>query len=244
VLHADIAHEQGRHRVAADECRAILSMTVERLGECHNVRVRALYVLADALARIGEDREPAELYLKRIECTRRQGGPGSVALLSILHDALPHLDRAARAAEGEALARELGATLQSLGGGHGDMQLSAELYLARFSSMQDRLDDAETMFQSLFSRQAQASGVTLTRLHLFYAGQLARRGLFPQALEQLETVVERTGDIRAGTWRSHPDDVLLEYAALYNAWGKPEKADEYRRLRQEQIDSRMRAAGE
>jgi hypothetical protein len=35
-----------------------------------------------------------------------------------------------------------------------------------------------------------------------------------------------------GTQVANPDDVLIEFIALYNAWGKPEQADEYKAIRE------------
>ena len=82
------------------------------------------------------------------------------------------------------------------------------------------------------------------RLHLFYGGHLARRGSFEQAEQHLVRAVERTSGKWAGTLDTHPDDVLVEFIALYDAWGRAEKADGYRGLRQACIEARLRAAGD
>jgi 8-oxo-dGTP pyrophosphatase MutT (NUDIX family) len=154
-------------------------------------------------------------------------------MLSALSDALRYLDRAGRAVEGETLARELTAALEGLGGGHGDMLFASELYVARFVSMQGRLDEAEPIFQSLIAREGTSDRFSRARLHLFYGGQLARRELYEEAEHELSNAVELIGDVRLGTLTSHPDDIILEFIALYDAWGKPDRAEEYRRLRTE-----------
>jgi len=230
--------KRGRYQAAADISRAILEQSVDSLGECHHVRALAMSTLALALSGLGEGDEPADLYLRRVECTRRHNPPESPQLLSDFFDALRFLDRGRRPKEGEALARELTAALQRLGGGHGEIVFDSELYTARFVSMQGRLDEAEPLFLSLLDRETQAGRKDRARLHLFYASQLTRRGLFAEAEQHLATAVGLIEDIRVGTWETHPDDVILGYIELYDAWGKPDKAEEYRRLRAEVIGAR------
>jgi len=105
--------------------------------------------------------------------------------------------------------------------------------------MQDRLDQAEPIFQSLVFR-GRADRTDRARPHLFYGSHLARCELFQQAEQQLLSAVELVGDIRMGTWDSHPDDIIIEFIALYEPWGKPDKAEEYRRLRAESVGPRAR----
>jgi hypothetical protein len=238
VMLAEILDEQGRHQAAADTCREILATATARLGECHFIRTKAASVLAGALVFLGEMREPGELRLQRIACARQRIDADNPSFLAMLSDTLPFMDRGGFAVEGEALARELQAALTTLGGGHGAMSFTPELYIARFASMQDRLDEAEQMFQSMLGREPDLEPGHRARLHLFYAGQLVRRGLFDEAEQRLHKVVELRGDVRNGTWTAHPDDVILQFIALYDAWGKPEKVEEYQRLRAEALASR------
>jgi hypothetical protein len=42
--------------------------------------------------------------------------------------------------------------------------------------------------------------------------------------------MKKFGDIRRGTDRKHPDDLINEFISLYAAWGRPESAEEYRLL--------------
>ncbi len=225
--------QQGNYQAAAVTARAILDQSAESLGECHHTRAQAMGTLALALNGLGREDEPAELFLRKIECMRRHNPPGSPQLLSDQFDALRFLDRGRRAKEGEALAQELTASLRQLGGGHGNVVFVSELYIAHFVSMQGRLDEAEPLFQTLLARETHADRNERARLHLFYAGQLTRRGLFPEAEQQLLRTGEFLDDIRKGTWTTHPDDVILGWIELYDAWGKPEKVEEYQRLRAE-----------
>jgi tetratricopeptide (TPR) repeat protein len=237
---ADIACRVGRFQAAADTCRDILDDSIGRLGACHFVRMSAMYVLAEALAGLGEHIEPADLLRQRIECLRAQTAPNSVGILSTLSGALPYFERAGRAAEGEAVARELSAGLAQYGGGHGEMALVAEQYLAHFVSMQNRLDEAGPMFRGLLEREDQLREAPPghARLHLFHGLHLARRGQFEQAEAELKRAVELIGDIHSGTWGSHPDDIVLGFIALYEAWGKPEELQKYQRMRDEMLRTR------
>jgi hypothetical protein len=71
------------------------------------------------------------------------------------------------------------------------------------------------------------------RLHLFHGSLLWRRGAFEESEAELQAAVDALDDVRLGTIDANPDDVLIEFIALYEAWGKTEKATEYRRLQQE-----------
>jgi tetratricopeptide (TPR) repeat protein len=233
MMLAQITLAQGHVETAAEMARGVLDGSRESLGECHDARTMAMAILATALTQSGEANEPADLQLRTVECARQLAPSDSPLMLSALSDALRYLDRAGRAVEGETLARELTAALEGLGGGHGDMLFASELYVARFVSMQGRLDEAEPIFQSLIAREGTSDRFSRARLHLFYGGQLARRELYEEAEHELSNAVELIGDVRLGTLTSHPDDIILEFIALYDAWGKPDRAEEYRRLRTE-----------
>lgn len=231
---SQVTCEQGQYQTAADTCRAILKRDAGRAGKCHQVRIEAMHTLAEALHALGDEREPAELHLSRIECLRQRAAADNPAFLGAVSEALRYLDRAGRAPEGESLAREVTGTLLKLGGGHDSMALVYELYVAHFVSMQGRIEEAEPMFRSLLARAEQLpEHRARARLHLFYGSHLARRELFQEAEQQLGTAVELVRDIRVGTWNTHPDDIIVGFIALYGAWGKLEKVEEYQRLRGE-----------
>mgnify|MGYP002078617618 CR=1 FL=1 len=186
-----------------------------------------------ALARLGGTSEPAELYLRAIECAR-QKQPGSILLLITMSDALRYLDRDERAVEGEALAREVSAEMRKYAGGHAEATFDAEVYLAGFLSMQGRFDEAEAAFQTLSGPELSAMPArSRARLRLIGAAHLRRRGHFEQAEQQLRQVVAIVQDIRLGTWDDLPDDIILGFVELYHAWGKPVEHEQYRRLREE-----------
>ena len=233
VKWAELSSSLGRHDVAAQAIRDVLESASNRLGECHHVITNAMHILAESLNGLGEDIEPANLHLRAIECFRGRMSPGSPILLGAISDSLRYVERAGRAVEGEALARELMTSLGAHGGGHGIMSLTTEMFVAHFVSMQHRLDDAESMFQSLLMREAELLDApqTRARLHLYFGCHLVRRGLHEQAESELNLAAEVLGDVRRGTFDTHPDDVIRGYIMLYEAWNKPEQVDKYRRMR-------------
>lgn len=223
--------DQGHNQEAADLSRALLESTKGRLPECHDVRALAMSVLATALGSMGAADEPAELFLRRIECIRRYGPPARVALISSITDALCYLERAGRTTEGELLARELSEAMQKFGG---NLAFAADLYVARFVSAQGRLDEAESLFDSLLAREEQVTETRVrARLHKFLGSHLMLRGRFEEAERELLITVAHLDDMRQGTLDTYPDDVVLAFIALYDAWGKPERVGEYQRLRDE-----------
>lgn len=163
----------------------------------------------------------------------------ALALLVSISDALPILDRAGRWTEGEALSQEMIERLEATGGGHGDMQFDAEVWMVRFVSLQGRGDAAETMFQSLLAR-ADAADLTANvraRLHLFHGSNLYRLGKFEESETEIQTAADTLSDFRLGTRTVNPDDVLVEYIGLYRAWGKPQRAREYEIMREQTLAS-------
>ncbi len=231
---ADIALCTGSYAEAAEACRLILERSSGRLSACHPLRAAAEYTLAEALVGLGHYEESAELMLERLDCMRRRFPPGSVMILSSLCDTLRFLERCgpSAAAQGEEMTRELQDGLASFGGGHGELAIIADEFAADFVSIQGRLDEADALFARLFEREEAlvGSGQSHARLYLYYAGHLTRRGRFDEAKAALDRAVEIVGDIRMGTWDSHPDDIARAYVMLYSAWSKPEDAAMYERV--------------
>ena len=232
VKHAEICCNLERFQETDDACRAILEATADRLGPCHSIRTKVLCLRAEALARLGHDQEPADLFVDALGCLRQTLAPDNVVFLGTLSDSLRYLDRAGRAAEGEAYTRELISTLGRLGGGHDDLAQVNSMFLAGFVSAQGRLDEADLLFAPLIAAEGRISDPrTRARLHIFYGAHLARRADFDAAERELDAAAQALGDITRGTWDSHPDDLIFAYINLYNDWGRPDRAQSYARLR-------------
>ncbi len=232
IIWAELLADQRHYQAAAQVCRDVLDSASNRLGDCHLLRLAAADVLAETAHRQGDSPTAADLKLKIISCTRDVGD--ELTLIVAISDALPILDRGERWIEGEALARDLVEQLDAMGGGHGDMRFDAEVWSARFVSLQGRLDAAEALFQSLLIRaeRTSLSPTVRARVHLYHGSNLCRLGAFEQAEAQLQAAADLLDDFRMGTRNANPDDVLVEYIALYRAWGKPERAREYEAIRE------------
>lgn len=235
ALQLEVAEALGHldcHQDAAQMCRAVLARDPSRLGPNHVVLREAYATLADAIARLGQDQEAGALTLQKLNCVRNTTTPGNVVLIGALFQSLPFLERAGLAVEGESAARELIALLRPLGEDRSGHLLSAAACLGRFLSMQNRFDEAEAVFAEEFER-AEGAGPNgrIARLHLNYGLYLGARGAYEDAEAHLLEAVRQAGDVRAGTWYSHPDDLIVGFIELYRKWGKKEKAREYEQLR-------------
>ena len=227
---AELKCRRGNFQAAADICTEILATSEDRLGKGHAQRLLAMKVLAEAKHRLGDSPAAAELVLQLLEYSRVNDD--AIIRVSSISSALPILDRGRRWAEGESLARELSNELAKLGGGHGSMLLNADLSVARFVSLQERLDEAEALFQSLLNRKGDAADDSraLARIHLFYGSHLRLQKNFEASEKELQIAASTVPDICHGTSIFNPDDIVVEFIALYDDWGKPEKAAEYRQM--------------
>jgi hypothetical protein len=181
---------------------------------------------------LGESKEPAEIWIRRLDCMRHKGyEPNSPIFIGALSDSLRVFERDGRGREGEARAREVAAALATVGGTHGDMLDIANLYIARFVSLQGRFAEADALFEALQAREKDfGSPLQRARLRLFLAGHHTLQGRYEQAEAELNACTAIVGDVRLGTLDGTPDDIVLGYVNLYRAWGKADKEAEYRTI--------------
>jgi tetratricopeptide (TPR) repeat protein len=230
MLVADMMISRGEFAGAADLCREVLAISESRFGRCHIQREMAMSVLADALNRLDDSAGAAEMALQTINCAKVQNN--ALRLIVRIMGALPYLERSGRWAEGESIAREYRNVLEQMGGGHGDMRLYGDLFIARFVSLQERFEESGPLLQSLLTREHEADDdQTRARIYMCWGSDLARRGLYEQAEQNLLVAADRLGDVRRGTDDKTAGDLIAEFIALYRAWGKPELADEYEAMR-------------
>lgn len=228
---AKILYNHEEFKASVDVCRDILAHSSERFGECHHVRTMAMSSLSSSLARIGEIDEAAEYIVKSIHCTRTSSPEDKLGLIGDLNDAMHFLERAGRASEGEAIAKEMVDELEKFGG-HAS-SFDARLFVAGFVSMSGRNEEAEKLFETLRS-QADVSTNKYAKIDydLMYARHLTRLGRFDEAEQHLQRCVMARGDIRLGTYDGLPDNIVYAYIQLYKAWKKPDKVREYEQLRE------------
>ncbi|MCI0676007.1 MAG: serine/threonine-protein kinase, partial [Phycisphaerales bacterium] len=230
----DIAFRRGLFGEAIEWCQSILDRSVNVLSECHDIRESSINTLSYSLRAQGQVEAAAETYLRQIACMRNRVRDDDIVLLAVLTDGLPFMDHGRRWSEGEALARELQTKFQKFGDAHGSLTFGPDIYLARFCTLQGRLEEAAPIFERWLNNQALVTGSDRARLHLFYGGYLVRQERFEEAEGELLFARTIMGGLES-TMLSHPDDIILEFIALYEAWGKAEKVQEYRCLREEII---------
>lgn len=226
--------DQGRFGEAVDLCRVMLAESETRFDPCHINRRNAMTVLADALAGLGEFDEPATVYMRIIECAR--AGREPITLLSHLGDGLKYLDRSGRNKEGEALAREGLEALRSTGGGHGDIVVVFESYLAHFISASGRIGEAEPIFVRLLAGELSLPGNQLrARLNRFYAEHLTAQGRFSEAEERLGRAVAISRESPTMSRDRLPDEIACSFIALYRAANQPDKVHDHERQREQKF---------
>lgn len=210
--HTNSLYRPGRYEEAADKARQILVVADEsRLGECHEVRVGAMYVLASSLDPLGESGEAAELRLRRLSCMRSIAKTAPSHFLSAVSDALPTLHRSGRAVEGKALSRELLAACANYGESFRVMPTEVESWVAHLVSMRGRLDDADRLYAEFLPRGQEMDSI-VPRLYLFYAMHLTRRGCFLDAEEALQAADWFGDSRRKGAYPAKQRDGRLCYA--------------------------------
>lgn len=221
---------RGEFEKGIETCEDILSNTLFPLGANHQFRLAAMHILAKAKHRMGRSQEAAELELNRIEFDRT-GSNNLVSLISKISDALPYLDTGGRWTEGETLAREYVAVLDNLPG-HGNLQLAASGYVARFVSLQSRTDEAEELFQELLRQASKNTQVdnAHARLHLFYAKHLRTKQRYADAEHHLQLATSFVASILEGTCQTNPDDIVREYRDLYSDWDRPQEMAKFENM--------------
>jgi serine/threonine protein kinase/tetratricopeptide (TPR) repeat protein len=216
LMLADVALLRGEFDDAAAYARKVLADSQNQLTDCHSVRTFAMVVLAKCASHAGQFDEAANHALQIVACERTLGS--EIQLIVALNRALQFLERAGRWSEAAACAMQAIQTLQTLGSAHvGPYRYQASL--AKCLSFQGRHEEAEEVFQSLLGRYERADADERGIFDRAYAAHLRNRGDFDQAEQRLKRVASPAdGD----------DDTSLEFIALYDAWGKPEQAAEYR----------------
>lgn len=233
VIVAEMNVHRGNYEAAVDICSQVLDSSFDRLGQMHHQRIAAIKVLSNAKNRLGMKKEAAELQLKLLEYTRA-GNPSPISLVAKLGDALPYLDAALCWDKGECIAQEYAQELAHAPG-HADLLLVARAYVARFISMQGRIDEAEILFNNLILQMPRRDGNdhSIARVHLFFAQHQRQHGSLELAEKHLKLAEAALPDVRTGTCRTNPDDLILEFIRLYDQWNRSSDKTRYESLLKE-----------
>jgi tetratricopeptide (TPR) repeat protein len=225
---------QEQHRY--DEAEALMRQAVKgrrrELGPAHAGTAQAITQLADLLMRQGGRWDAAEpLYREALEIYRSLSGPKGPRTLLVTMDLTEAVMGQRKFEEAEALAREALPTLQNC---HPFLHANGLLTLGRILMAAGRAAEAEP-----FLREALA-----IRRQLLLSGhpRVARaESLLGECLTALQRYAEAEPLLLAGYETLHRDDQIKLWwlprwrreaherlVKLYEAWGKPDKAQEWR----------------
>ncbi len=233
VIVADMNVRRGSYESAVANCLQVLENSMDRLGQNHHQRIEAINVLSRAKQRLGMYQEAADLQLKRLEYARA-GNPNPISIIAKLADSLPYLDVGERWDEGERIAREYANELTNTPG-HQDLSLVARAYVARFVSLQGRIEEANSLFDEVIRETPTEAKIdhSIAKVHFFFAQHQRLYGTLELAEKHLKLAEAALSDIRIGTCRANPDDVILEFIRLYDQWNRNSEKARYEALLRE-----------
>ncbi len=222
--------DEARYAEAEAVYREALAVHVESLGEAHPDTARIMGNLGECLGRKGEHEEAEELMLRAADLLRAALGEGHPDHAYCL-DSLCGLafDRR-KFDEAELYAREsLAIRTDSLGEEHPETAVSGS-NLARVLMAEGKLDEAA----ELLSRALDVAGRTLPSDHWHVAAFHGNYGECLAALGEYEAAEEELLSSHSlfleALGADHPStrDAAGKLVALYQAWGKDERAAEWR----------------
>ncbi|MHC5005991.1 MAG: serine/threonine-protein kinase [Planctomycetota bacterium] len=186
--------------------------------------------LARCLSSLDRKREAEKLYREALAIKRQALGDGHVSVAITLSQLAQLLYTSGQFAEAESLCREaLEIRQRKLGPTHGST-IGATLLLARILAGEGDWTGAEQAYAELIRlRRLAYSGddLRITMAQIEQAGCLKELGRFEEA-EPLLLVGLRRVEAEHGPDHGQTNSVRARLAALYEAWGKPDEAQQYR----------------
>ncbi len=230
---AQLLIDQHRHAEAEEIVVPLVPRISRSYGTKHWMYGEATIALASIKYAKGDHAGAADDYLESLQCWRSLHPPEHPISISVTRDGLPYLDAAGRVEDGLRESKQyLDMTTRVLGPDD-IITLEAKSWVARFTSLAGRLDEADAMFAELQSEKyaemlrTEANGAYTM---LFHAGHLARRGKFEEAEAELLKLCERQEDVSNGVNIAHADDIARMFIEVYAVWNKPEKVKEYQAI--------------
>ncbi len=220
---------QGRYDEAEPLCLGSLETRRRILGEDHPDTLYSLVGLAIIYAAQGRDEEAEQVSLEALGIARRTLGHEHVRTLQLTNNLAMLYGDQGRFEEAEALQREVVEKWRRVLGEDHPETLIAESNLGSLYMAQGRLDMAEPMLAVAVAKARRSMPK-----HRYLGRFLSRYGRCLTAFERFE---EAERDLLEGhailevfydpTYR-HTVDAVKWLADLYDAWGKPVKAAEWR----------------
>ena len=209
------------------------------IEDSHWLRANQLIQLGRDHYAIGSVREAAEWWARGIDAMRSKRGDTDPITLSNISDSLPVFLEANRSDVGVTYARVLVDVFKP-GSGHVGGELY-NVYLARFLSRQEQLDEATLLIESMLENDADAMALdVMTLLHLTAGEHAMGRRDFETAESHLLRAwdtLEREGEF----YHARTADALKLLIAFYEHMDRTAEADRWRsRLRVQQPRDWMR----
>ncbi len=202
-----------------------------RFGTSHWMFGAATMTLASVRSAQGDFIGAAEACEESVNAWEGMHTPSHPIVLGAKRDFLSYLDDAGRLDDGLRIARELDQALSAELGGHGLLSLEIQAWIARFASRKGMMADADRIYASFEPHAADLRNDPVGRIiMLFHAGHLAGLGRFEEAEAELFELSRRQQGVGSGVNYAHPDDIAQMFVEVYEAWGREDKADEYREL--------------
>jgi len=222
--------QAGKLEEAELVCRAALQSSLRALGEEHEATVTALNNLGAALRRQGKLAEAEPYYRRSLKIGLRVLGDSAPLTLDAMANLGTLLDRQGNKSEAEQLLRRtLDARQRVLGATHPETMNSMNL-LAVLLCSQQKYSEAQALFARALAGARSALTEGHPRFHSFQANYgecLARMGRYGEAERLLS---DSHSGLRGAKGEADPgtQQAIRRLAALYDAWGKPDKAAEWR----------------
>jgi non-specific serine/threonine protein kinase/serine/threonine-protein kinase len=227
----EILVEQRRFAEAQVVIGPILPRIRERFGTGHWMFASAAVSLAAIEYARGNVAEAADHRLAALHAWRAIYPAEHPITLGGMRDCLPYLDAAGRIEEGLREARALFDAVTRLLGREDVISLEARGWVARFASRNGLLDEADEHFASFDKyERLMREHPTGAYIMLFHAGHLTAQERFEEAEAELMRLCERQEGVTSGVNVAHTDDIARMFVELYTAWGKSDKAEEYRQV--------------
>ncbi len=233
---ANVYWSQGKYAQAETLYREAMNAQRRVLGPEHPDALLSMGNLADTLTKQGKYAEAETLFAQVLEISRRVMGPEHPRRFDFLSDAGAMYQRQGKFAQAEAnIAEALAGRRRTLGSDHPEtMQGAADLALALLS--QRKFVESERLAREAleFNRKKNPDDWPRLRaetlLGASLSGQKKYRDAEPLLLNGYRGMVERKGK---GGWMGASTARYLEegrewIVGLYQSWGKPEKAAEWR----------------
>ncbi|MCH8149261.1 MAG: tetratricopeptide repeat protein, partial [Planctomycetes bacterium] len=229
---ANVLTERGKYSEAEDAYRRALERRRRTRGDDNRGTMTTMANLGNLLRLRGNYSEAEVLFRKTLDYFRRELSPDDPNTLAVLNKMGALLRDQGKSSEAEALHRPLLESCRRVRGVEHPATLAVLKNLARDVADQGRLEEAEELFEELMATAARELPPDHWHLGVFaaYYGEcLTKLERYVEAEQQLVGSSKLLKEALGGEHR-YTVEVINFLVNLYEAWGKPEEAAEYRAM--------------